>query len=129
MAGSTVRSARGTASGRSCSAMWLRSGAVRAGLDDRIVAEYEDVLGRPEFGLPKHEVRIVLRQIQSLAEYAEVLPCHIMKGIPDPDDAPFAECALALDCCLVTGNLRHFPRKAVGSVKVITSRQFVDRLS
>lgn len=41
---------------------WLRSGAVRAGLDDRIIAEYEEVLTRPEFGLPRHEVAIVLKR-------------------------------------------------------------------
>lgn len=39
---------------------WLRSGAVRAGLDDRIISEYEDVLTRPEFNLPRHEVSMVL---------------------------------------------------------------------
>jgi hypothetical protein len=35
---------------------WLRSGAVRAGLDDRIISEYEEVLRRPECNLPRHEV-------------------------------------------------------------------------
>jgi predicted nucleic acid-binding protein len=105
---------------------WLRSGAVRAGLDDRIIAEYADVLTRPELDLPRHEVAIVLRRIQSHAEYAVVAPCHLVRDLPDADDAPFAECARALQCPLVSGNTRHFPSVAIGGLTVLTPRQFVD---
>jgi len=105
---------------------WLRSGAVRAGLDDRIITEYEEVLARPEFQLPRHEVAIVLKRIQSQAEHAIVTPAHLIRGLPDPDDAPFAECARALACPLVSGNTRHFPAKAIGKLTVLTPRQFVD---
>ncbi len=105
---------------------WLRIGVVRAGLDDRISAEYEEVLMRPEFDLPRHEVRIVLRRILSLATYATVLPQHAVHGLPDGDDAPFAECALALSCVLVSGNRRHFPRAAIKDLSLLSPRQFVD---
>lgn len=105
---------------------WLRSGAVRASLDDRIISEYEAVLARPEFNLPRHEVAIVLRRIQAQAEYAVVHPAHVVRGLPDTDDAPFAECALALECPLVSGNSRHFPAAAVVNLKILTPRQFVD---
>lgn len=105
---------------------WLRSGAVRAGLDDRIISEYEDVLKRPEFNLPRHEVSIVLRRIQSQAVYAVVTPAHLVRDLPDADDAPFAECAIAIGCHLVSGNARHYPATAVGTLTVLTPRQFVD---
>lgn len=105
---------------------WLRSGAVRAGLDDRIISEYEDVLARPEFKLPRHEVSIVLRRMLAQAEYAVVTPAHLVRGLPDADDAPFAECARALECPLVSGNARHFPSAAIGSLAILTPRQFVD---
>ncbi len=105
---------------------WLRSGAVRAGLDDRIISEYEDVLARPEFKLPRHEVSIVLRRMLAQAEYAVVTPAHLVRGLPDADDAPFAECARALECPLVSGNARHFPSAAIGSLTILTPRQFVD---
>jgi len=105
---------------------WLRSGVIRAGMDDRIAAEYDDVLRRPELQLPRHEVRIVLRRIQSAAQYAVVDPQHTLRGLPDPDDAPFAECASALGCAVVTGNKRHFPRRAVGRLRVLTPREFCD---
>jgi hypothetical protein len=62
------------------------------------------VLQRPEFNLPRHEVLIVLRRIQPQAEYAVVSPAHLVRGLPDADDAPFAECAIALGCHLVSGN-------------------------
>lgn len=105
---------------------WLRSGAVSAGLDDRIIAEYEEVLARSEFGLPRHEVSLVLKRIQSQAKHAVVLPAHLISGLPDIDDAPFAECAKALECPLVTGNSRHFPATAVGKLTVMSPRQFVE---
>ena len=107
---------------------WLRSGAIRAGLDDRIVSEYDDVLNRPELDLPPHDVRIVMRRICSLAAYAVVCPRHMVRGLPDSDDAPFAECALALECPLVSGNRRHFPESAIGKLTVRTPRQFVDTI-
>lgn len=108
---------------------WLRSGVVRAGLDDRIITEYEDVLARPELDLPRHEVRIVMRRILSMAEFAEVSPAHIVKELPDADDAPFVECALALGCSLVSGNSRHFPPDVIGGITLLTPRQFVDAFS
>ena len=108
---------------------WLRSGAVRAGLDDRIAAEYEDVLRRPELKLPPHDVKIVLRRILATGNWAVVEPAHIVSDLPDTDDRPFAECARALGCALVTGNQRHFPRKAIGKLRLVTPRQFFDLLS
>ena len=107
---------------------WLRGGFVRAGVDDRIAAEYGEVLCRPELGLPPHEVRLVLRRIISLAIWADIGPEHLRTGLPDPDDAPFAECAHALNGRLVTGNRRHFPATAVGSLPVLSPRQFLDLL-
>ncbi len=105
---------------------WLRRGAVRAGLDDRIISEYEEVLSRPEFCLPRHEVAIVLKRIQSQAAFAIVAPAHLVRGLPDTDDAPFAECAIALECPLVSGNTKHFPSTVIGSLPVLTPRQFID---
>ena len=105
---------------------WLRSGVMRAVMDDRIAAEYDDVLSRPKLGLPLHEVRLVLRRIESLADYVVVHPEHLVHGLPDADDAPFVECARASGCVLVTGNMRHFPRTAVGNLHVLSPRQFCD---
>ncbi len=104
---------------------WLRSGAVQGILDDRIVAEYEEVLLRPAFRLPPTEVALVLSAISGHALRVDVLPRHVAKEIPDPDDAPFLECARASEVPLVIGNLRHFPKRIAGSTPILTPAQFV----
>jgi putative PIN family toxin of toxin-antitoxin system len=106
---------------------WLRNGGVYAVLDDRIMAEYDEVLKRPQFGLPVSEVNLVLAAIRAQAFWIEVAATHAARGLPDPDDAPFLECALASGVALVTGNVRHYPKSEVGDVVVVTPAQFVAR--
>lgn len=103
---------------------WLRAGTVIAVLDDRIVAEYADVLARPAFKLPSPDVEDVLAAIRSHAVWADVGP-QDMVSLPDPDDAAFAECALVESVPLVTGNQRHFPRHACRGLRVMTPAEFV----
>jgi uncharacterized protein len=107
---------------------WLRSGAVQAVLDDRIAAEYAEVLARPVFQLPAAEVDIVLVAIRARAFWIEAAAGRRTGRLPDPDDAPFLECARAAGVPLVTGNLRHFPKSVAGKVPVLTPAQFVASL-
>jgi putative PIN family toxin of toxin-antitoxin system len=104
---------------------WLRNGGVQAVLDDRIMAEYAEVLARPVFRLPVAEVKLVLAAIRARAFWVEAEAAHTVRGLPDPDDAPFLDCALASGVPLVTGNLRHFPKSAAKDATVITPAQFV----
>jgi putative PIN family toxin of toxin-antitoxin system len=104
---------------------WLRNGSVQAVVDDRIMAEYAEVLARPVFGLPVAEMELVLATIRTRSFWVEAAAIHLVHELPDLDDAPFLECALAAGVPLVTGNLRHFPRLAVKDVVVITPAQFV----
>jgi predicted nucleic acid-binding protein len=103
---------------------WLRTGSVVVVLDDRIFAEYAEVLVRPAFCLPEGEVHIVLDAVRARASWAEVGVGQCV-SLPDPDDVPFAECAYAAEVPLVTGNLRHFPKAACRGVRVLTPAQFV----
>ena len=105
----------------------LRQGAVRAVVDDRIAAEYRAVLRRPELRLPAAEVETVLAQILSHAVWADVAPGCTPGTLPDADGVPFAECAAAAECPLVTSNRRHFPANAVGE-PVLSPAQFVERV-
>ena len=107
---------------------WLRSGAVQAVLDDRIAAEYAEVLVRPIFQLPAVEVDIVLAAIRTRAFWVEAATGQRTGELPDPDDAPFLDCARTAGVPLVTGNLRHFPRSVAGKVPVLTPAQFVASL-
>jgi uncharacterized protein len=104
---------------------WLRNGSVQAVVDDRIVAEYAEVLARPVFRLPVAEVELVLATIRSRSFWIEAAATHTVRGLPDPEDAPFLECALAAGVPLVTGNIPHFPKLAAKDVVVITPAQFV----
>jgi predicted nucleic acid-binding protein len=104
---------------------WLRSGAVQAVLDDRIAAEYLEVLLRPAFNLPPTEVTLVLTKISSQAFRIEAPPKPAAVDLPDPDDLPFLECARAAGVPLVTGNLRHFPKRVAGTTPLLTPAQFV----
>jgi predicted nucleic acid-binding protein len=103
---------------------WLRSGAVQAVL----AAEYAEVLARPVFQLPAVEVDIVLAAIRARAFWVEAAAGQRAGGLPDPDDAPFLECARTAGVPLVTGNLRHFPKSVAGNVPVLTPAQFVASL-
>jgi predicted nucleic acid-binding protein len=103
---------------------WLRAGTVIAVLDDRILAEYAEVLVRPVFGLPPADVEDVLASIRSRAVWVDVGPGSSVQ-LPDADDAAFAECALVEAVPLVTSNLRHFPRLACQGLRALTPAEFV----
>lgn len=78
-------------------------------IDDRILAEYRDVLQRPRFGFPRDTVNALLDFFEHHGEYVAAGPAS--GAVTDPDDVPFYEVAIAGKAqYLVTGNARHFPR-------------------
>lgn len=107
---------------------WLRNGRLQAVLDDRIATEYREVLLRPGFQLPAEEVELVLAAIAAKAFYIEAASGQLLKNLPDPDDAPFLECARIARVPLVTGNLRHFPKLLTRDLTVVSPAQFVASL-
>jgi putative PIN family toxin of toxin-antitoxin system len=95
--------------------------------DSRILAEYDEVTARPQFGFDPAERRIILDLLSSIAEPVLARPLRL--SLPDPDDRVFVEVAIA-GCAdaIVTGNTRHFvPMKGALGVPVLTPRQLVDR--
>ena len=104
---------------------WLRAGHVRVVLDDRSANEYTEVLLRPVFQLPAAEVKLVLAAIRAWASWVEVAAEDMVRKLPDPDDAPFLECARAAGVPLVTGNVRHFPKSIARDTAILTPTQFV----
>ena len=106
---------------------WLRNGGVQAVLDDRIMAEYAEVLARPVFQLPVAEAELVLAVIRTRSFWVEAAVQHLAHDLPDPDDAPFLECARKAGVPLVTSNIRHFPKSVARDSTVITPAQFVAR--
>jgi uncharacterized protein len=88
-----------------------------------ILAEYREVLGRPEFKIRRGLQRQLLDLIKNHAQV--VHPARALQVAKDPDDNQFLECAEASRAdYLITGNQRHFPR-FWSNTKVITSREFI----
>jgi putative PIN family toxin of toxin-antitoxin system len=103
----------------------LRSGEVRLAVDDRIVAEYEEVLARPRFRpyIRLEEKERVMGFIR--ADSLRVVCAKSIEGLPDATDAPFAEATLAAGAPLVTGNLKHFPSRKLIGIRVLTPFEFL----
>jgi uncharacterized protein len=88
-----------------------------------ILAEYADVLARPELKIRKGLRRQLLQLIRNRGNL--VVPSRRLEVSNDPDDNRFLECADAARAdYLVTGNLRHFPR-FWKKTKIITPREFI----
>jgi len=92
-------------------------------VSDAILAEYSEVLARPELQIRKG-LRQQLLQLIRTRSY-KVAPARPLQITKDPDDNWLLECADAARAdYLVTGNQRHFP-KFWKKTKVITSREFI----
>jgi putative PIN family toxin of toxin-antitoxin system len=92
-------------------------------ITEAILAEYRDVLARPEFKIRKGLRQQLLQLIKNHARL--VTPVRALHLARDPDDNKFLECADAARAdYLVTGNQRHFP-KFWKQTKVITSSDFI----
>ena len=99
-------------------------GDLELAVDDRIRAEYDDVLRRPALALPTEEVAILPGFLAERAARVSARPLAL--GLPDVDDEMFVEVAREAGAdALVTGNLRHYPRVA----EAISPRRFLDRFT
>ncbi len=77
-------------------------------LDDRVFAEYRDVLRRPRFGFPGPDVDTLLEFFEVVGVRVSAPP--VGARVPDASDLPFLEVAVAGGAAaLITGNARHFP--------------------
>jgi len=85
--------------------------------DDRIFAEYKQVLNRPRFDFRSDDIAIVLDYFRSSGLHLSVAPLEIT--LPDPDDLPFLEVAHTAQAPLISGNRRHFPPELLKSLKIV----------
>jgi len=100
------------------------SGELKLCLDARILSEYHEVLRRPKFRLDADKVAALLDYIEHSGELVASSPR--VDSLPDPDDHPFLEVALAgRAACLVTGNLAHFPPKCRAGAQVLSPAEFL----
>ena len=78
--------------------------------NDEILDEYHNVLTRPKFGFPN---TIIDENLEAIKRYGiNSSRKESDEQLPDPKDSVFYEVALSVeDSYLVTGNLKHFPKK------------------
>ena len=77
--------------------------------NDEILEEYASVLRRPKFNFPERTVNATLEAIRKGVRSDRL---NSDEELPDPKDIVFYEVALSVeDSYLVTGNLKHFPKK------------------
>lgn len=106
----------------------LATGALHVAYDERILAEYREVLRPPKFPFSSEQIRALLDQIETEGVPVAALPLKFQ--LPDPDDAPFLEVALAARAdCLITGNPRHYPARARRGIAVLDPATFLERWS
>jgi putative PIN family toxin of toxin-antitoxin system len=104
------------------------TGDLELAVDARVLAEYREVLLRPGFAIDPEDIAEFL----TLASYAEhVIGVPLPVTLPDPDDLPFLEVAVAAAVdALVTGNTKHFrARGGTVDILILTPRQLLDRLA
>ncbi len=90
---------------------------------EAVLAEYQEVLLRPELEIRRGLRQQILQLVKNRAQL--VSSTHTLHVASDPGDDKFLECADAARAdYLVTGNQRHFP-KFWKKTKVITSRDFL----
>jgi putative PIN family toxin of toxin-antitoxin system len=88
-----------------------------------ILAEYREVLARPEFKIRKGLQQQLLQLIKNHAQL--IVPARALQVASDSNDNKFLECGDAARAdYLITGNQRHFP-KFWKQTKIITSREFI----
>ena len=87
-----------------------------------VIAEYRDVLRRAHFGFRAGWIDGLLDNFELLGLRLEPPPIDLA-GLPDTADAPFIALARYVGCPLITGNVRHFPKRL--GVVVMTPREWV----
>lgn len=97
--------------------------------DDRILAEYRDVLLRPRFDLVPKDVVVLIDYLTAEGQAISAPPLD--RSLPDPDDLPFLEVAVAGSAdALVTGNARHFPKEVTSlETEILAPAQLLERLA
>jgi putative PIN family toxin of toxin-antitoxin system len=102
------------------------AGAVQVCHDERILAEYTEVLARPRFKFDPKRVREVLTKLETDGLAVEASAQSDLK-LPDPDDEPFLAVALSASAdFLVTGNLADYPPGKRRGCAVVSPAAFME---
>ena len=94
-------------------------------VDARILSEYQEVLHRPKFKFDKDHISILVDFIKRYGQFVSSLP--LKNRLPDPDDEPFLEVAIAGKVrSLITGNIAHYPPLSREGIKIFSPSEFLE---
>lgn len=95
-----------------------------------IADKYKTVLSYGKFKkyLRQDSIEQALQAIKQAATMIKPRSAGIPK-LSDPDDEKFLACAIAARASyLITGNTKHFPQPSFGRTRIITPREFYDKM-
>jgi putative PIN family toxin of toxin-antitoxin system len=93
--------------------------------DSRILLEYREILYRPKFQIDKEHIDTLLAYVKQNGQVVSAVPLN--KHLPDLDDEPFLEVAVAgRAACLITGNKSHYPQPSRQGIRVLSPSEFID---
>ncbi|MBU1171794.1 MAG: putative toxin-antitoxin system toxin component, PIN family [Proteobacteria bacterium] len=94
-------------------------------VDARIVSEYQDVLLKPKFKFNPDHIETLIDFIKRSCQNVSTRP--LKHSLPDPDDEPFLEVAIAARAdSLITGNHVHFPSDLCQGIAVYSPSAFLN---
>ncbi len=101
------------------------SGAITPLFNDEILKEYRDVLSREKFHLASADIDEALKVMENYGLNLERTKVED-EVFPDPKDIVFYEVKMSKeDAYLVTGNIKHFPKKPF----VVTPKEMIEILN
>ena len=103
----------------------ISAGVLTLHYDSRILLEYQEVLHRPKFQFDKEQIDTILAYVKQNGQVVAAGP--LKNHLPDPDDEPFLEVAIAgRAVCLITGNKSHYPQHSKQGIKILSPSEFIE---
>jgi uncharacterized protein len=100
------------------------AGELTVAYDDRVLAEWRQVLHREKFDFPAGDIEVLLGFVEGEGISVNASPLGVK--LPDQDDLLFLEVAHAAEATLITGNTRHYPLEGRRGVAVLDPTSFLD---
>lgn len=95
-------------------------------LNEQVVKEYAEVLGRPKFPFDKDRIAKIIEGLSKRGIFMDAETIDIK--LPDPKDAIFYEIVMEKrkndEAFLITGNIKHFPIEPF----IVTPREMLEIL-
>lgn len=106
----------------------IAANLVQVAYDDRMLAEYEDVLSRRPFLFSMRQISALIDHIRLNGTLVSALPLP-PAPYPNPSDLPFAEVAIAAGVgTMVTGNKAHFSFVKAYGIAVLSPAEFLRQI-